>query len=100
MVSNRKQVLDLIMQNRSKFKNFGAKRVGVFGSFARDSVKSDSDVDLLVEFCAGQKNWRNLYGMAEFAGKLFEREVEVVTPESLSPYIGPHIRREVLYVEI
>ena len=28
---------------------------------------------------------------------LFGRPVEIVTPESLSPYLGPHILREVAY---
>jgi len=35
-----------------------------------------------------------------FLEKLFSRYVEVVTPESLSPYIGPHIIKEVEYVTL
>lgn len=31
---------------------------------------------------------------------LLGRKVELVTPESLSPYIGPHILREVESVDI
>ena len=100
MVNNKKQVLGLIRQNRVKFKNFGIRRLGVFGSFARDRVKPDSDVDLLVEFSPGEKNYRNLYQTADLAARLFRREVEVITPESLSPYIAPQIEKEVLYVEI
>ena len=100
MVGNKKQVFDLIRQNRVKFKKFGIKRLGVFGSFARDQISINSDVDLLVEFSPGEKNYRNLYGIADLAEKLFRREVEVVTHESLSPYIAPHIEKEVEYVEI
>lgn len=31
------------------------------------------------------------------AEKLFNRPVEVVTPEALSPYIGPHILKTIEY---
>ena len=34
----------------------------------------------------------------EYAERVADRRVELVTPESLSPYLGPHILREVEYV--
>ena len=72
----------------------------LFGSRARNEELITSDVDLLVEFSPGEKNYRNLYQTADLAARLFRREVEVITPESLSPYIAPQIEKEVLYVEI
>jgi predicted nucleotidyltransferase len=35
-----------------------------------------------------------------FLEDLLDRRVEVVTPESLSPYIGPYIMKEVEYVDL
>jgi predicted nucleotidyltransferase len=35
--------------------------------------------------------------LAFFLEETLGRKVELVTPESLSPYIGPHILREVEY---
>ena len=32
--------------------------------------------------------------------ELMQRRVEIVTTEALSPYIGPHILREVEYVSL
>lgn len=29
---------------------FGVSRIGVFGSYARDQARTESDIDLLVEF--------------------------------------------------
>ena len=37
--------------------------------------------------------------LALFLEDFFERRVELVTPESLSPYIGPHILKEIEYVD-
>jgi predicted nucleotidyltransferase len=42
----------------------------------------------------------NFMEVAFLLEELLGRKVEVVTPEALSPYIGPHILREVERVPI
>jgi hypothetical protein len=53
---------------------------------------------MLVEFEPGRKTFDAFMQLAFFLEALFGRRVELVTPESLSPYIGPHILREMEYV--
>ncbi len=100
MVSNKQQILTLIADNKQAFSNFGAHKVGLFGSFVRGDQTRDSDVDLLIEFVPGQKNYRNLLGTADLAEGLVGRRVEIVTVGSLSPFIAPYIEKEVEYVQI
>ncbi len=76
------------------------RKLGLFGSFIRDRQGADSDVDLLVEFEPGHKTFDAFIQLAFFLETLFERPVELVTPESLSPYIGPRILGEVENVDI
>ena len=48
---NRAMILDLLNQHRDEFlKRFGARRLALFGSAARDELRDDSDIDVLVEF--------------------------------------------------
>jgi len=100
MTNNKQQVLSLIQNNKQAFLAFGAMRVGLFGSFMRGEQADASDVDLLVEFLPGQKNYRNLLGTAGLAEKLMGREVDVLTPESISPNLIPYIEKEIEYVQI
>ena len=79
---------------------FGVRRIGLFGSCLRGEERADSDVDVLVEFEPAQHKLANLVQLGDYLEKLFRRRVEVLTPESLSPYIGPHILREVHYVPV
>jgi predicted nucleotidyltransferase len=74
--------------------SFGVQRLALFGSVLRDEAHPESDVDLLVEFAPEQKTFDHFMGLALYLEDLLERRVELVTPESLSPYIGPHILRE------
>lgn len=100
MVSSKEEVLNTLKSNREVLESFGVQRFGLFGSFLHDRVREDSDVDLLVEFKPGKKNFVNFSNLVFFLEDLFGRPVEVITPESLSPYIGPHILSEVENVDI
>ncbi len=99
MVTNTNDILGLIDANKAEIGELGITRVGLFGSFSRGDQNKNSDVDLLVEFDKSKKNFRNYMDFVELAESLFGREVEVVTPESLSPYIAPYITKDVKYVE-
>lgn len=100
MVSTKADVLEALKKNKMKLKSFGVRRFSLFGSFLYDVANSDSDVDLLVEFEPDHKTFTNFINLVFFLEELFERRVEVVTVESLSPHIGPHILREVEHVTI
>ncbi|MFN8489190.1 MAG: nucleotidyltransferase family protein [Caldilineaceae bacterium] len=97
-IQTKKNILTIIENHQEQLKNFGVKRLGLFGSFVREEQNADSDVDLLVEFEPGKKTFKNFMRLCFYLEDLFQREVELVTPEALSPYIGPHILREVEYV--
>lgn len=96
-VKTKEEVFTLLRQNGSQLRAFGVRRVGVFGSFVRDDTNAESDVDILVEFKEGKKSFDNFMALAFFLEDLFGRKVDLLTHESLSPYIGPHILREVEY---
>ncbi|MDG4554469.1 MAG: nucleotidyltransferase family protein [Candidatus Competibacter sp.] len=96
-VETKEQIFLLLDQSDEKLKKFGVKRCGLFGSFLRDRQNLQSDIDLLVEFEMGKKTYDNYIHLAFFLEELFGRSVDLVTPESLSPYIGLHILREVEY---
>ena len=97
-VQTKEQVLSLLQEHHHDMCAFGVRRLGLFGSFVREQQGYESDVDMLVEFEPGAKTFDAFMQLAFFLEALFGRRVELVTPESLSPYIGPHILREMTYV--
>ena len=76
------------------------RRLAFFGSVLREDFRPDSDVDVLVEFEPGRKTFDAFVHLALFLEDLLGRRVDLLTPESLSPYIGPHILSEVRYVAL
>jgi predicted nucleotidyltransferase len=67
---------------------FGVARLRIFGSALRsDFDPQRSDVDLLVEFLPGEsKSLFKLVEMQEALSLVFERDVDLMTPGSLSKY--------------
>lgn len=96
-----KQALLLVIANhQAEIRGFGVKRFGLFGSFVRNEATHESDVDVLVEFEVGQETFRNFSNLATLLEDAFERPVDLLTPDSLSPFIGPRIISEVEYVSL
>lgn len=91
MVSNKSELLQKLFYNRQKIKSFGVKQLSLFGSFLDKKQNSKSDIDFLVVFEQGQKNFDNFMELSFYLEDILGRRVEVITPESLSKYIGPHI---------
>lgn len=96
----KKQVLARIQDNHDQLRALGVVRLGLFGSFARNDPTAESDVDVLVEFEPGQKTFDNFMRLVFLLEDLLQRPVELVTAESLSPYLRPYIMKEVEYVPL
>lgn len=69
----------------------GVRRLALFGSVRRDVATASSDVDFLVEFAPGCKSLDRLVALGDLLEELLGLPVELVTPESLSPYLRSHI---------
>ncbi len=100
MITNKKILFTAIQKNSETIKSFGVERIGVFGSFVRNEADENSDVDFLIEFQKGKKNYDNFYSLHTFLEEITHRRIDLLTRESLSRHIGPYILKEVEYVQI
>ena len=94
-VGSKHDILSTLREHGEAIRGLGVRRLGLFGSFVRGQQRPDSDVDLLVEFEPTQKTFDHFMALSFLLEDLLRRRVELVTPESLSPYLRPHILDEV-----
>lgn len=99
-VQTKEEIVKTLRKNLSQIRALGVKRLGLFGSFVRGEQSTDSDVDILVEFEFGKKTFDHFMQLLFLLEGLLGRGVELVTPEALSPYIGPYILKEIEYVSV
>jgi len=73
----------------------GAGNVRVFGSLARGEGREGSDLDLLVTLGEG-RSLLDLVGLKQDLEDLIHRPVDVVTEQSLSPYLRERVLSEAI----
>lgn len=90
----REHALEVLAGCESAIRSLGVIRLALFGSVARNEAGPDSDVDILVQFAPGTKTYDRFLQLSELLEQRLDRPVELVTTDSLSPFIGPRILAE------
>jgi len=88
----------VLLSNKKILKRYKVSKIGIFGSFATGRTKKKSDVDLLVEF----EDMIDLFDFVHLNDEIqqiLKSKVDLVTPDTIKPYIKPKILKEVEWVE-
>jgi len=97
-MENKDSILSEINRQKDRLSSFGVIKVGLFGSYARNEQSNQSDIDILIEFESQKETFDNYMAVYDTFEAMFKNEkLDIVTTNALSPYIGPHILKEVVY---
>jgi hypothetical protein len=95
MITRRDEVLKLIEQNQATLRRLEVRRLGLFGSYARDEALPGSDLDFVVEL--SEKSFDAYMDTKIFLEDLFRSRVDLVTMSSIKPRLLPIILQEAVY---
>jgi len=91
---NRRRALELLSQSKPELQaRFGVTRLALFGSTARNTATSQSDVDVLVAF-DGPATSKRFFGVQFYLEDLLGLPVDLVTEKALRPELRPYIEQE------
>ena len=91
-----KKIIRTIENNRDYLNKYGVKKIGLFGSFAKNKNNRKSDIDIVVKF---KKNTFDDYMDLKFLlEKLFRKKVDLVIEGNIKPGLE-HIKKEAIYVK-
>lgn len=94
----RDEVLALLAQHKPMLtERFGVTKLALFGSFARDAAREDSDVDVLVRF-AGPPDSDQYFGVQFYLEDLLGRAVDLVSETALRERLRPYVERDAIAV--
>ena len=87
----------IIQQIQTYFTGTGVRRVSLFGSLGRNEFTPGSDIDLLLEVDEPIGYLKIIeYKLA--LEDLLQRDVDLLTPASISPRIRPYIQKELTLI--
>ncbi|MFH1051331.1 MAG: nucleotidyltransferase family protein [bacterium] len=98
MENLRENIIRKIESNKGQIISYGVSRLGIFGSAARNESTDSSDIDFIVEFEEGKKNYKNLANLYFYLTEIFQRKIDLLTEQSLKPYMKDKILKEAVYV--
>jgi predicted nucleotidyltransferase len=71
-------------------------KIGLFGSYAKDTATKDSDIDLYAEF--EEKKFRNIAGVWNFLEQSLGKKIDLFYPhKDMRPSLRESIEKEVIY---
>ncbi len=95
---NKDEILEGLRAHREEsVARFAVKSLAVFGSVARGEARSNSDVDILVEF-DGPATFDGYMELKFFLEDLLGCRVDLVTRKALKPRLRPYVGKEAIYV--
>ena len=77
----------------ASLKKQGAKKVAIFGSYAKNKQKKNSDIDVIVEF-KDEKSLLEIVKIERQLSELIGIKVDLSTKNSISPYLAESIKKE------
>ncbi len=100
MVNTKQDIIHALRDSGVQLRALGVARIGLFGSFIQGKQRPDSDVDLLVAFEPDRQSSVSMSELSSFLNSLLQRRIELVTLESVSPYLARKILDEVEYIPL
>lgn len=77
-------------------RQYGARRIRVFGSVARGEEQSDSDVDFLVDFPPGYDLFAQRLPLGDHLAQLLGRPVDLVPEHELNRHLRDAVLSEAI----
>ena len=91
---NRNEALAVLTKLKPQLqKQFGVSELALFGSAARDELRPDSDIDVLVKFDAVATSMR-YFGVQFAIEDAMGMPVDLVTDNALRRELRPYVERE------
>ena len=98
-VQTREQLLGILRNSRQGLTDlFGVTDIAVFGSYAKDSPRRGSDIDIMVELEPSRKTFDNYMELKFFLSRITGGKIDLVLKESVREELKPVIFSEAVHV--
>jgi len=94
----KEEVIAFLKEHKPYFVNeYGVIKLGLFGSYALDQAREDSDIDLVIEMKSEHK-FRNFFALRHYLEAQLKKEIDLGIEHTLKSVIRESIQGKVIYV--
>jgi hypothetical protein len=90
--------ITLLLQQEKSFlkKRFKVKKIGLFGSFAKNNANKNSDIDILIDF-EPSIGW-DFFDLSDYLEKKLGQKIDLVSLRAIKPELKDSILNDVIFV--
>ena len=94
---NKEEILQFLRRNKNKLNKYGVRKIGLFGSYVQEYDIKGSDIDLIVKFEPGKKNFDNYMDLKFFLEESLNNKVDLVIEGSIKEELKEEILESAKY---
>ena len=96
----KQEIVTFLSKNKELFrKKFDITKIGIFGSYARNEQKENSDIDVIIEMPRGTEDiFEKKQALREFLKIYFNKEIDICRECAIKPIFREIILKETIYV--
>ncbi len=77
--------------------NFGVQSIALFGSYARDEQREDSDIDIAVEI-ESENKFKSFFELKYYLEEHFKKQVDLGVESTIKPIVKEYIEKDIIHV--
>jgi hypothetical protein len=94
---NKQDILTFLRTHKTELQNhFGVSRIGLFGSYARDEQRPDSDIDIAVEIHS-DNTFRSFFGLKAYLEDNLHITVDLGMENAIKPAARAAMQQDIIY---
>ncbi len=95
----RESVIEILRTHKPMlYQKYGVIKIGIFGSYARNQQRADSDIDIAIEIIKEKKNLHNFLSIKRELERILGKKVDLGIESTLKPIIKEYVSKEIIYV--
>jgi hypothetical protein len=94
----KEEIIDFLKEHKGELEErFGVTKIGLFGSFSRNSENQTSDIDIAVEL-ESENKFRTFFELKYYLEENFATQVDLGIESTLKKEIKESISKDIIYV--
>lgn len=94
----RNAILDFLKRHKAELHSlYGVEQIALFGSYARQTARPDSDIDIVVELADEKKTLTNFLGLKRYLEEHLGGHVDLGIESTLKPAVRETAQKDMIH---
>lgn len=95
----RDEILDFLKSHKDELRRlYGVEEIALFGSYARQTARPESDIDIVVELAEEKKTLSNFFSLSRYLEERLGGHVDLGMAGAIKPAVKKAVMKDMIHV--